>query len=361
MAPRICVDRPLPLNRQSAAAERAVALRSDNAAVEIPSLGATGLVAPSMAIVTARRWPLGQELRVGFVNGSEWQKSTVASTAVEWARHAHLTFQFDADPAAAEIKVVFVADGDSTSLLGTDALDDSVEGPTMQFGWVDEDVDEAEVRAVILHEFGHALACIHEHQNPEGGIQWDKERVYADYATLDPPWSRERVDHNLFKTYERDLTKFSAFDPASVMLYPILEEHTLNDFAVGMNSVLSDGDRAFIGLVYPQTISSVALPINGTEVTAEASPEEKFDLFLLDIDSAAEYEVALTGDTNATITLYGPDNPGRLVASDSDSGREGYNARLRTVLIPGQYRLAVRHGRGGSGNYSVSAAPAVKT
>ena len=41
---------------------------------------------------------------------------------------------------------------------------------TMNLGWQDE--------GVVLHEFGHTLGFIHEHQNPEGGIQWESRQRY---------------------------------------------------------------------------------------------------------------------------------------------------------------------------------------
>ena len=40
----------------------------------------------------------------------------------------------------------------------------------MNLGFVD--------RPTVLHEFGHALGLIHEHQSPfKGGFEWDREEV----------------------------------------------------------------------------------------------------------------------------------------------------------------------------------------
>lgn len=39
--------------------------------------------------------------------------------------------------------------------------------PTMNLGWIADDVMlEDSERGVILHEFGHVLGLMHEHQNP---------------------------------------------------------------------------------------------------------------------------------------------------------------------------------------------------
>jgi len=40
----------------------------------------------------------------------------------------------------------------------------------MNLGFVD--------RPTVLHEFGHALGLIHEHQSPfKGGFEWNKDEV----------------------------------------------------------------------------------------------------------------------------------------------------------------------------------------
>ena len=49
----------------------------------------------------------------------------------------------------------------------------------MNYGWLTPDSDDDELRRVVLHEFGHALGLIHEHQNPEGGIEWNEPAVKA--------------------------------------------------------------------------------------------------------------------------------------------------------------------------------------
>jgi hypothetical protein len=305
-----------------------------------------------MALVTNRRWPIGHELQIAFLNGDDWQQGIVVSTAVEWGKYANIGFDFGAPPHDAEIRIAFEANSDSWSRLGTDALEDDSGQPTMQFGWITPNEPEENVQAVILHEFGHALACIHEHQNPLESIPWDKERVYAYYAGSPNYWTREEVDHNLFEAYDRDLTQFSAFDPASVMLYPIPEEHTIGDYAIGMNSTLSEGDKSFIGRNYPHNTVPQKLLL-GESVAGSASPEEQEDEYILDVKESDEYEIETAGSTNVRIALYGPDNPGRQAGSDDDSGRDGYNARLRLLLMRGRYVLRVHHAKGGSGNYSV--------
>ena len=54
-----------------------------------------------------------------------------------------------------------------------------------------------------LHEWGHAFGGIHEHANPKGGIQWNREQVYKDLGGPPNYWSREQVERNMFAKYKR--------------------------------------------------------------------------------------------------------------------------------------------------------------
>jgi hypothetical protein len=50
----------------------------------------------------------------------------------------------------------------------------------MNFGWIgDNDVISDSEKGVILHEFGHALGLVHEHQSParEGKLTFVEKRT----------------------------------------------------------------------------------------------------------------------------------------------------------------------------------------
>lgn len=117
----------------------------------------------------------------------------------------------------------------------------------MNFGWLKPNSTDAEVERVVLHEFGHALGLVHEHQLPAGGIQWDQPAVYAD---LEPTWSREKIQQNLFATVDPAEAAMTNLDPTSIMMYPIKKSWTLNGFSTGLNSKLSNIDVAFIHNMY---------------------------------------------------------------------------------------------------------------
>jgi hypothetical protein len=302
------------------------------------------------ALPFRKRWPVGSTLRVRFLEGSAEQHDTVKRFAPQWTEYANLRLEFDDSPDA-EIRVAFQDDG-AWSYMGTDCADIPRDQPTMNYGWLDE--------AVVLHEFGHAVGLIHEHQNPVGGIQWNKPVVYRDLAGPPNFWDQATVDNNLFKKYELDQLNATQFDPQSIMLYSFPATWTLNSFSAGENNVLSDIDKEFIAGSggYPRPDGPSAGPaeidIDGPAVEADIGAPGEEDLFTFRVQELSRFAVQTRGSTDVVLTLYGPDSPTKLLARDDDSGY-GFNARVVEDLAPGTYHVQVRHYNldGGTGKYGV--------
>lgn len=204
-----------------------------------------------LAGVPDRMWNPGQTLRVRMTGGTAKVRSKVRQYAVEWARYANIAFAFVDDSQPAEIRVSFDNDGTSWSTVGRDALLVAPDDFTMNFGWFDDNTTEDEFSRVVLHEFGHALGLIHEHQSPVSGIQWDKEKVYAFFKALNPPWNKSEVDHNVFDKYSVNSTNYSQFDPTSIMEYYFPASLTLDGKGAPGNTTLSSVDKEYIRRWYP--------------------------------------------------------------------------------------------------------------
>jgi serralysin len=351
---KICYDRVLEGDQLLWAASHAAEENPTN----VPLMDAAGPEMPTlepmaMALETRTLWKPGRVLRVRFLDGDPTVQAKVAQVAKQWEQFANIQFNFGDDPNA-EIRVSFQADPGSWSFMGTDALGIPMDKPTMNFGWLKLNTANEEYNRVVLHEFGHSLGCIHEHQNPVANIPWNKPAVYRYYAGPPNFWSTDKVDTNLFQKYSADQTQFSQFDRQSIMLYPIPKELTDGVFEVGWNVALSLTDESFIGTQYPfETTPIVDLTIGDPPTPAEIGAHGEEDLFRFVVANAGNYAIETGGYTDVVMGLYGPDSRTQQIVMDDDSG-PGLNARIARALNAGTYYLRVRHFRPmGMGQYTI--------
>jgi hypothetical protein len=315
---KVCIDRPLT---------------RDLARPHGP-VGADFAIAP-----INRQWQNASTLTIGFIGGTEAQRQMVRDIAPQWTQYANLKFKF-VDYLPAQVRVSFDPNEGSWSYIGLDANDIPATAPTMNLGWQDE--------AVILHEFGHAIGLAHEHQNPRGGIQWNKPNVLRDLAGPPNFWDAATVQHNVFDTYAVSSIKGTVFDPFSIMLYAFPASWTLNGFSTAWNQTISLQDAAFVGgpLMYPPSglVQPVKLPVQKATPGAITLRGEQDD-YTFDVTPAmltngiGIFTIETAGATDTFLSLY---RGTQLIAYDDDSG-VGWNARIRAQLSVGTYRVVARH------------------
>lgn len=213
---------------------------------------------------TSSKWLPGQKISVKFLDGDQFVKSKVKFYAETWEQFANIDFVF-VETGNADIRISFTTEkGASWSLVGKASQQWSVrkrggisetyqgtDGTSMNFGWFYANTSDEEFRRTTLHEFGHALGLLHEHQNAGKTFEWNKP-VVLNYYMNELGWSREQVDNHIFQRYGTN-TEYSnkAYDRLSIMHYPIDQTFTKSGFAVGRNSILSVGDKAIIAEMYP--------------------------------------------------------------------------------------------------------------
>jgi hypothetical protein len=201
-----------------------------------------------LALAWQKQWQPGQELRIRFIDGDDALHERVIGHARRWLEHANLKFTFGNSPDA-EIRISFLGDK-YESLVGTDALRRTNRAePTMLLGGFTAQTDDTPMRRTVLHEFGHAIGCIHEQSSPVVPIPWDEPAVYSFYRTHG--WTDQETYFNVLQRYSADQAKFSAFDKDSIMQYPVPNELTIGDYEIGWNTNLSVGDIEFIRKMYP--------------------------------------------------------------------------------------------------------------
>lgn len=205
-----------------------------------------------LALVTGLLWPANTTLHVSTIGAPASIVARVRAAVQPWKDILpHGPFLYFDDAEHPQIRISFKPGG-SWSYVGKQCADIPEREPTMNLGWIDEQTSTEEVNRVVLHEFGHALGCIHEHQNPAGGIPWNEDAVYAYYGGPPNNWSRKVTKHNVLDALKEDLTVHSAVDRDSIMMYPIPAKLVKDPkYATDWNRSLSAGDIAFIKKVYP--------------------------------------------------------------------------------------------------------------
>lgn len=207
---------------------------------------------PLFTFSTKLCWNAGSKLKVQFFDGTAEERAFVMATASEWSKHASVTFEeVEAD---GDIRITFLKPGFS-SVIGKGAKNVAKTKETMILGFIPGQT-VTNKRAVVLHEFGHALGFAHEHQSPTAPekIVWDRDAVIKFYGRTQG-WSPQQIENNVLNAATAATAPngdASDFDPKSIMLYPIPKELTINGFHSVWNNELSDGDKKHARKQYPE-------------------------------------------------------------------------------------------------------------
>lgn len=153
--------------------------------------------------------------------------------------------------AGADLRIRFL-DGDEPTrkFVGRGALAVAHGSPTMGLAGLLQSNDLALRRAYVLHEFGHALGAVHEHQRPDAPLTWRLSVVNAHYLNL-YGWSEAQTYAQVIRPlHAPSLVASPDFDRMSVMMYPIHKEFTEQQFVQPWNSQLTAWDRKVMASLY---------------------------------------------------------------------------------------------------------------
>lgn len=292
-------------------------------------------------VADLQRWLPGQRVRVAFLGGSSDLRRQIADATHQITSAANIELDFGPRAAAgrfrswseadqqyaAEIRVSFDRAG-YWSLVGTDSTDDNIGHPShdvggspwqrsLNFGGFDMK-KPTNWEGVVRHEFLHALAFHHSHQNMRGPCEsefrWDDDdgyeptkdndgRFVPDNARRRPGiytylagfpnfWNRSKVDRNLRAATRDDVTA-GPFDPESIMLYRFdrffYKTQPSPCAPTGDGLSLSQGDVRGLRLLYPDTRSELAaLARHSAAMLEVVAPGGDSELYLEEARSAPE-------------------------------------------------------------------------
>jgi hypothetical protein len=179
-----------------------------------------------MAALTRKLWASNATLNIYFFGGHDSRTDKVFNIASEWTNYCNIKFKQVDQIDESQVRISFSEPG-SWSYIGTDSIGIPKNKPTVNFGWLNVGLPESEYRQVVLHEFGHVLGLIHEHQNPSTSIKWNKSIVYW-FCKFYFGWSNQETDNNIIQEFEKTQTKYTSVDKDSIMAYTIPPEFTMD-------------------------------------------------------------------------------------------------------------------------------------
>jgi hypothetical protein len=230
---------------------------------------------PAAAFLISTLWEPGQTITIDFIDSyaDAWKKAWVEKVVTEMVQpYVNLKLTFGRYGNDADIRITFAHENQAYSRLGTQSTwykGSSQQPESMNLGWLDEPhhgsftwkgvtynfpgctwCSSNQNGSVIIHEFGHALGMVHEHQNPEGGIDWNVPAVLSYFGGSPNYWNEDQIYFNVIDKYNSTLLNASKFDPNSVMLYAFPASLTNDGTATHANPIMSPVDIEWMEKVY---------------------------------------------------------------------------------------------------------------
>jgi hypothetical protein len=297
----------------------------------------------------AKKWVNGTTLHYCFFLGPPWGADSAQLEVVRRAFAAWknlgigLEFKEVASLDEAEIRIGFLQGDGAWSYTGREVLEIGQSERTMNLGW---DLTEPGEIDTAIHEIGHSLGFPHEHQNPNAGIVWNEEAVYA--ALAEPPnsWSRETTFWNIIRKIPPDSVEGSTWDPNSVMHYPfgpgLIREPAQYRGGLQPAPGLSQKDIQQVRFFYPaiSNVSPELKPLESQRLSIGAGEQKNFSVLP---QATRSYDFRTFGESDTVMVIFEEQNGELRYLKGADDSGSDLNASFRVRLLRGRrYVLRIR-------------------
>ncbi|MGW2047441.1 matrixin family metalloprotease [Streptomyces sp. NPDC001858] len=293
------------------------------------------------------KWANGTVLHYAFMDeggdvGGQEQLEEVRHAFGKWkSLGIGLDFREVDDLDESEIRIAFSEAEGSKSTVGRDALTVGTDEPTTHYGWP---LDTPDGRSTALHELGHVIGLSHEHQNPNAGIEWDDEAVYAELAGPPNEWPREVTFHNILRKLRRSQVLDSPWDSDSVMEYGFPPGLIVQPERYGREGIpepldISAVDKDRVLQWYPPLVARPARlePFQSHPLRLSSGEQADFEIVPTE---TRKYVLGAFGASDFVMVLFEErDGELRYLAGDDDSGQDR-NGRLEVRLVRGRRYVA---------------------
>lgn len=346
-------------NAPAAAAQLAVTDFPE--AVKSPEARAAFTNSLTLADKTLRFFFMGTEARL---------VERIIAHAREWTKYIDVKFDIINSAAQADVRVRCSRTLGHSSHIGSDARRVPASGHTMTLGFsdlVDFEKQAKHNQFVVLHEVGHALGLIHEHNRPDAVLPFDPAKTIAYFGQRG--LNRDQVKYNIFDRWMKTLIKFSEYDPFSIMHYMFPKEIMKSGQGTVQNYVLSALDIKMAQEMYgtnpngdpppptpgPANVGTILpLTIDGAAVTTTIAQNQAASLSLKVAANQAgkPYTICTEGSTQVVLQLFGPNDGNKAITPEKVPGHGTYdltNDVIQVALVEGEYIVKAQHvsARGG--------------